>query len=70
MTVIKGDILAGLPANRGPVAHCVVVAWEATQVVAQVQFFSRFRYRIVLADGGFVDPGEGGERKAAVPVEI
>jgi hypothetical protein len=54
VTVADGDILAGLPADRAPLAHCLVVSWQGGQVVGQVQLFFRFRYRIVLADGGFV----------------
>jgi hypothetical protein len=56
VTVIGGNMLAGVEAPRAFLVHCAAVEWQPPQVVGHVQLFSRFRYRIVLADGGFLIP--------------
>jgi hypothetical protein len=54
VSLSSGDFLAGLPADRAPVAYGVGVSWRDGRVVGQVTFFFRFHYRVVLADGGFL----------------
>jgi hypothetical protein len=54
VSLSPGEFLAGLPADRAPLAYGVGVSWNRGQVVAQVTLFFRFHYRIVLADGGFL----------------
>ena len=56
VTVIGGNMLAGVEARRAFLVHCAAAEWQPPQVVGHVQLFSRFRYRIVLADGGFLIP--------------
>lgn len=54
VSLSAGEFLAGLPADRAPLAHGVGVSWNRGQVVGQVTLFFRFHYRVVLADGGFL----------------
>jgi hypothetical protein len=56
VSLSEGEFLAGLPADRAPLAHGVGVSWHRGQVVGQVTLFFQFHYRIVLADGGFLFP--------------
>jgi hypothetical protein len=58
VSLAPGDLLAGLPKNKVPVAHAVGVAWKNGKVVGQVTFFFQFHYRVILADGGFAIPPE------------
>ena len=54
VSLSSDEFLAGLPADRAPLAHGVGVSSNRGRVVGQVTLFFRFHYRIVLADGGFL----------------
>jgi hypothetical protein len=49
-------MVVGATAEHVPLAHAVAVEWKAGRLVGDVTLFFRFRYRVLLADGGFIVP--------------
>jgi hypothetical protein len=49
-------MVAGATAAHAPLAHAVAVEWKAGRLIGDITLFFRFRYRILLADGGLIVP--------------
>lgn len=49
-------MVVGATAEHAPLAHAVAIEWKAGRLIGDVSLFFRFRYRILLADGGFLVP--------------
>ena len=54
-------LVVGATAEHAPLAHAVAVECRRGRLVGDVTLFFRFRYRVLLADGGFLDPPTGVE---------
>lgn len=49
-------LVVGATSEHAPLAHAVTLEWKGGRLMGDVTLFFRFRYRVLLADGGFIIP--------------
>jgi HNH endonuclease len=49
-------LVAGATPELAPLAHGVTLEWKGGRLLGDVTLFFRFRYQVLLADGGFLIP--------------
>ena len=54
VSLSRKPLVVGATEKQVPIAHAVAVEWKNGHIVGDVTLFFRFRYRVLLADGGFL----------------